>query len=342
MKPSTSNRPSLRTGLAIALTSAVAFGLSGPVGKSLLDAGWSSTAVALTRIGGAALILAIPTLITILRAGEAAKAWTSKIFWYGLVAIAGAQLCFFTAISFMSVSSALLIEYLAPVLLIFWTWLRTRRAPAPAVLGGAAVAVAGLMIVIGVPGTGGSAFSLVGTLWAAGAAICLTAYFAMAGASGPRPPALVLTGGGMAIGGVIVAALGLLGVMPLRATFGEVDFAGAQVSFLVPALVLCAICAVLSYGTGIAAVRLLGSRPASFISLSEVVFAFAAAWLLLAEAPTVQQAIGGVVILLGIAATNLDPQRGSQRVLTGMWWLVRTPARARRRQPTMYPTITIF
>ena len=47
-------------------------------------------------------------------------------------AVALAQLCYFSAVQYLSVGVALLLEYLAPVLLIFWHWGRNRRRPAAA------------------------------------------------------------------------------------------------------------------------------------------------------------------------------------------------------------------
>lgn len=303
-------------GLPVAVASAVAFGLSGPIGRSLIDAGWSSAAVALARIGGAAALLLIPTIVVLVRSGRQARAWGPRLVAYGLVAIAGVQLCFFTAIQHAPISSVLLIEYLAPVLLIVWTWLRTRRAPSPMVLSGAAVAVAGLVFVIGAGAD--STISATGAVWAFGAAICLTAYFAIAASeSGPRPPALVLTGGGMALGTLAILAAAGTGVLSLQANTAPVELAGFEVSFLVPVLVLALVCALLAYLTGILAVRILGGRVASFFSLSEVLFALTAAWLLLGEQPTVQQGVGGAIVLAGVAVIGADGH--AKDVLAGAW-----------------------
>ena len=54
-------------GLVLALVSASSFGLSGSLARSLLDLGWSPAAVVATRVGGAFLILLIPTLLLLRR-----------------------------------------------------------------------------------------------------------------------------------------------------------------------------------------------------------------------------------------------------------------------------------
>ena len=55
---------------------------------------------------------------------------------YGVVAVAGAQLCYFSAVQYLSIGVALLLEYLAPVLLIGYHWVVRRRRPATTVLSG--------------------------------------------------------------------------------------------------------------------------------------------------------------------------------------------------------------
>ena len=59
----TSTDGSYAGGLALALTSATSFGLSGSLAFSLLDMGWSPAAVVVTRVGGAFLVLLIPALM---------------------------------------------------------------------------------------------------------------------------------------------------------------------------------------------------------------------------------------------------------------------------------------
>jgi drug/metabolite transporter (DMT)-like permease len=77
----------------------------------------------------------------------------------------------------------------------------------------------------------------------------------------------------------------------------------------VPAVVLITVSAVFAYLTGIIAVRRLGTSVASFVSLSEVLFAVVFAAVLLGQEPTTTQLVGGVLVLAGIAVV----QRGSAR-----------------------------
>ena len=73
-----------------------------------------------------------------------------------------------------------------------------------------------------------------------------------------------------------------------------------------PLLLLAVVSTALAYGAGITAAGVLGSRLASFVGLLEVVFASLFAWLLLGEALSPLQLMGGVLILGGIAAVRAD------------------------------------
>ena len=57
----------------------------------------------------------------------------------------------------------------------------------------------------------------------------------------------------------------------------------------------------LAYPSGIVAVRRLGSSLASFVSLTEVIFAVVIAFVLLGQRPGLMQLLGGALILVGIA-----------------------------------------
>ncbi|MFP5283925.1 MAG: EamA family transporter, partial [Actinomycetes bacterium] len=174
-----------RRGLGLAIVSAAAFGLSGALAKSLMEIGWSPGAVVLVRIGGAFLTLLVPALLLLRRSGLPSGRQTRTVVAYGVVAVALAQLCYFSAVQYLPVGVALLLEYTAPVLLIGWHWWRRRTAPSAWVLGGATLAMVGMT---GVPNVWeGLVLNPVGVLWGLGAAVCLCAYFLLSEAGGDAP-----------------------------------------------------------------------------------------------------------------------------------------------------------
>jgi drug/metabolite transporter (DMT)-like permease len=217
---------------------------------------------------------------------------------YGLVPLAGAQVCYFSAVRHLSVGVALLTEYTAPVLLLGWTWARTRRAPRPMTLVGAALAVAGLVLVLDVGR--GAVVAPAGVAWGLGAAVCLAAYFRLsAGEDGPPP--LVLTAGGAVVATVVVGVVGLTGLLPFTATVTPVDLGGWRAPWWVGVTLVAAVSTALAYLTGIVAIGRLGSRLASFVGLSEVLFAVLGAWWLVAQRPAPTQVAGGLLIVAAVA-----------------------------------------
>src|SRR4051794_13771571 len=100
----------VRTGLPIALVSAASFALSGSLASSLLVTGWSPAAVVAARVGGACVALLIPCLLLTRRIGLPSAAAPRRMVAYGIVAVAGAQLCYFSAVQHLSVGVALLLE----------------------------------------------------------------------------------------------------------------------------------------------------------------------------------------------------------------------------------------
>jgi drug/metabolite transporter (DMT)-like permease len=79
----------------------------------------------------------------------------------------------------------------------------------------------------------------------------------------------------------------------------------------VPLVGLAVLATVIAYVSGIVAARALGSKVASFVSLTEVLFAVIWAWLLLGELPGPIQLLGGVLIVGGVVLVRVDELRGA-------------------------------
>jgi drug/metabolite transporter (DMT)-like permease len=226
-----------RLGLAFAVASALSFGMSGPLGKALMHAGWTPTAAVTARLVGGALVLAI--VATVVHRNWLREAFTYRrtVLFYGVIPIAGAQLCYYNAVAHMSVGVALLLEYLSPVLVVGWLWATTRHRPGNLTLAGVAMAIGGIMLVLNV--FAGSHVDVVGVFWA--------------------------------------------------------------LAWLVPAIALAVVPTALAYTLGIMGIARLRPRFASLVGLTEVMAAVLWAWLLVGEAITASQGIGGMVVLLGLA-----------------------------------------
>lgn len=300
--PTGSRRPLASTGLILAVTSALTFSISGPIAKPLLEGGWSLAAVLAIRMGVAGLVLS-PALVRTLRRrpGFLRSHWLSLVA-FGLIPVVGCQVFYFSALQRMPVGVALLIQYLAPVMLVLFVWARTRRAPGRTVLIGSVVAMVGLVLVVDIAG---ARFDLLGTLFALLAAVCACVYFVMSERAGDNLPPLALAAGGLLIGTVTILALAGIGILPLAVSAEPVDLLGASTVPLIP-LLLVGLCTAMGYAFGVMAVPTIGSRLASFVGLSEVLFALSFAWLLLGEAPAPVQFAGGALILAGVVLVRVE------------------------------------
>jgi drug/metabolite transporter (DMT)-like permease len=296
-------------GLSLAVLSAASFGTSGTFASALIAGHWSPASGVLARTALAAMLLTVPALLRLRGQWRLLRRHARSVLAFGLIAVAGCQLCYFSAIERMPVGVALLLEYLGAVLVVGWMWLRHGQRPRQLTIAGAACAIAGLALVLDLTGGGGS-INAVGVLFALLAAFGLAVYFVLSAAEDAEPlPPLVMTWASMVVGSVALGLLGVLRVLPLRAGSSSVPMAGHQVSWLVPVFGLALLASVVPYVAGIGAARRLGAKVASFVGMAEVLFAIVFAWLLLHQLPAGLQFVGGAFIVAGVALVRIDELR---------------------------------
>ena len=291
-------------GLLLLLVSSAAFGTSGALAKGLLLTGWSPAAAVTFRVAIGALLLSVPAALSLRgRWSVLLRNW-KKIAVFGALGVAGCQLAYFLAVQRLSVGVALLLEYCAVLLVVLWLWFRHGQAPRPLTIVGTVIAVAGLMLILDVFGV--VRVDPIGVMWGLIAATGLATYFVIsADGEGDLPP-LALAAGGLVTGTVLLLVAGALRIVPFAANTEPVLLAGQSVPWWLDILILGVVAAALSYLTGIAGTRRLGPKLASFVGLSEVLFAVMWAWLLLQELPRPVQLLGGVLVLGGVAVVRLD------------------------------------
>lgn len=303
VSPPTAPRSRLASGLGFAVLSALSFGLSGSLARGLLDTGWSAGAAVTVRVTIAALVVVPFGLVSLHGRWELLRRNAGLICVYGLLAVGTTQFCYFSAVGHMQVGPALLIEYTAPAAVVCWLWLRHGQRPGVVTLLGAGLAALGLVLVLDL--LSGADVSLVGVLWALGAMVGAATYFVISADEGNGLPPMALAAGGLVVGAVALGGLGLVRVLPMTASTAPTTYAGHTVTVWVPLVLLGVVTAGVSYTTGIAASRRLGSRLASFVALLEVLAAIVAAWVLLGELPRPVQLVGGLVVLAGVVTVKL-------------------------------------
>ena len=293
-----------KAGLSLALVSAAGFGSSGVFAASLLATGWSAGAVVLVPIALAALVLTGPAL-ALLRGRLALLRGTGPgLVTYGVVAVAGGQLCFFNAVRTLPVAVALLLTFGGIGLVVVWTWVRHGQRPGRLTALGGLSAVAGLTFVLDLFGK--RTLDAGGIAWALGAAVGLATYFLVSARSEDVLPPLAVAWAGLTIGAVTVLVAALAGGLAFSAPRTSVTLASGRMSWMVPILAMSLLATAIAFVTGILGARLLGAQLASFVGLTEILFGVLFAWLLLGQIPGPTQVFGGVLVLVGIGLVRLD------------------------------------
>ncbi|TNB68378.1 EamA/RhaT family transporter [Arthrobacter sp. BB-1] len=298
----------LASGLGVALFSSAVFGLSGSFAKALLETGWSPGAAVTARLTGAALILAVPAFPALRgRWHQLRDNWVT-ILLFGLIGVAACQLFYFNAVARLSVGVALLLEYLAPVIIVLWLWGASRKQPRVLTFGGTLLSLAGLVLVLDL--TGAVKVDVIGVLWGIAAAVCLAMYFFITAKENDSLPPIVLASGGLLVGAAVMWLSAATGLLPMAFSTADTRLGPWVTPWWVSLAGLVLLATVLAYVSGIMAARALGSKVASFVSLTEVLFAVIWAWLLLGELPGAIQLVGGALIVGGVILVRLDELRG--------------------------------
>jgi len=293
----------VKLGLPLAIGAAFAFGMSGGWARGLIDAGWTPGAAVTARIWVAALVLLIPTILSLRGRWGLLRRNAGMIAAYGLLAVTATQLLYFQAVAVMDVGIALLIEYTAPVAVILWLWIRRGEKPSRRSILGAIIAFVGLVLMLDV--VTGAAVNVPGVLWALGAMVGAATYFVLSAKADTGLPPLALAGSGLLLGALGLTIAGAIGVLPLAWTTDDIAYRFGSVPWFVPVLAMGVLATGLAYVLGIASTRMLGSRLASFVALAEVVAALLFGWLLLGQLPDLLQALGGALVLAGVIVVKL-------------------------------------
>lgn len=295
-------------GLTLALISAFSFSLAGPLASGLLAAGWTALGLVLGRMIIGTFVLAIPALRGL--AGRWGLLWENRriLLGYGLLGVALPNISYFNSVQYLQVAQALLIQYLAPVLLVALLWVRLGQRPGVRTIVGSVLAMFGLMMVLQIFG-GDVSLDWRGLAWAGAALIGNSSYFIFASDDRTTLPPAALALGGLLVGLVAMTVVSLLGILPISTATTDVVFAGLELPFWVPLLGLGIFCSGISYLSGISAARILDTRLSSFIGLSEVLLAALLSALLLGQILGLGQVLGAALVLAGVVLVKLGESR---------------------------------
>jgi DME family drug/metabolite transporter len=210
------------SGVSFLVLAGILWGTGGLFGRMLGDAtGLSSVAVATYRLSVGGLLLLGYLLVTGARLPRSRAAWARVAAVGALAALF--QVSYFTAVWFTSVSVATLVTIgSSPVLVLL---VRPRSADRRGLLA-VGLALAGLLLLIGVPADGGPGAGavLMGTACALVAAAGFTAMSLLGARPVPGLDAMTTTGTGFTLAGALLAPLAVttsgLAFAPTPASIG--------------------------------------------------------------------------------------------------------------------------
>ncbi len=303
--------PSPLRGLFTALLAAALFGVNGTVSKLALEGGISSLRLVELRSVGSAVLLVAIVAVTRPRSLKVSRSELRFLVMAGIVGIALVQWFYFVAIARLPVGIALLVEYLAPVMVVLWVRFVRRDAVRARMWAALALAVAGLAVVAQV--WQGMTLDGIGLLAALAAAATLASYY-LTGERG------LAQRDEMSLAAYIFVAAGLFWsvllpwwTFPFDVMGQAVALSGPLEGVAAPMWVLVAWITVLGtvvpYVLVLAALRSLGPARTGLVGMTEPVLAALVAWVVLAEALTWVQLLGGAVVLAGVVLAETSRAR---------------------------------
>lgn len=285
-------------GLALAFVSSCCFAFSGPMAKYLIEAGLAPVEAVWTRMAGAGVLLLAVLVVFRPRALRIPRARLPFFALYAVMAVAGVQALYFVAITRLPVGVALLLEFMAPVMVVAWVRFIRKVRLARAAYVGAVTAVVGLGIVV--EAWQGLRLDALGLLLGLLAGACCAGYFLMNDSFGDDVDPLGLIAWGMAGAALVLIPFARPWNIPWDAfTLTTAPEGGLRLPVLGAYLWMVLIATVVAYILGVNAVRRLSAAVGATVASLEVIGGAIVAWALVGETLGGFQIVGGLLVLSG-------------------------------------------
>lgn len=303
-------------GVVLASSAALLFAVNGTVSKLALESGLSSLRLVEVRSAGAAVCLVALCLVLRPRALRVGRREIGFLVVAGIVGIGLVQWFYFVAIARLPVGIALLLEYLAPVLVVLWVRFVRGEQVRSRVWAALALCVVGLAVVAQV--WRGLTLDGLGVLAGLAAAVSLAAYYLTGERGLADRDALSLAAWTFTSAALFWSLLQPWWTYPWARLGALVDLPGPLDGNTVPVWLLVSYVVVggtvLPYVFILGALLQLGSARTGLLGMAEPVLAGLVAWVVLSEALSAVQLLGGAVVLVGIvlAETARTRETGAQ------------------------------
>ena len=224
---------------------------------------------------------------------------------FGIAGLAMVHYTYFKTISLTNVATAILIEYLAPILVLVVSVLFLKHRLTWTLPVGVALSVSGSALVVGAVGGQGLVVSPAGVMWGLLSAVFFAAYSLLGTVAASRySPYTTLVWG---LGFASLFWFALLGPRTVLAVFANPKTAAVVVFVAV-------VSTIIPFGAFLTALTYIAPTNATVTSTIEPVLAGAGAFLLFGESLTPMQVLGGLFVVAAIAVVQL-PERHPVAIL---------------------------
>src|SRR3954452_20429725 len=171
-------------GYVLVAAGAAMFALGGNLARYMLDDGVSATRLSQLRSAGSLVLLAAALALTRPKLMRVRRADLPQLAFLGICGLALVHATYYAAIDRLEIGVALVIQYMAPLLLLAWLRFRYGRRVARSLWGAVALSIVGCALVVGAYDPG--SLDGLGVAYAAGAALTFAIYMVASERAGQR------------------------------------------------------------------------------------------------------------------------------------------------------------
>jgi drug/metabolite transporter (DMT)-like permease len=289
-------------GYVMVMAAATLWAVNGTVSKVILTTGLSSLRLAEVRSTGAFLLIALALAVTRPRALRLRRRELPYFVLFGAGGLALVQWFYFLAIHRLQIGIALLIQYLAPVLVALWARYVLHEPVRRRIWLALALALTGLALVVEI--WSGLTLNAAGVAASLGAAACYALYILMAEHRiGERDP-ISLVCLGFLFASILWAVLRPWWSFPSHVVGEHVSLHGHLSSVHLPVWMLMAwmilLGTIIPFGLLVAALRHITATRAGVVAMLEPVAGALVAWAWLGESLGDVQLMGAAIVLAAI------------------------------------------
>jgi drug/metabolite transporter (DMT)-like permease len=289
-------------GYAMVLAATCMWGVNGTVSKAILGAGLSSPRLTEVRSTGAAVALVVALAVTQPWRLRVRRSELLFLAAFGIFGLALVQWFYFFAIHRLQIGIALLIQYLAPVLIAFWARFVTKEPVRRRIWAALVLSFGGLALVVDL--RHGFSLDTLGVVASLGAALTFALYILLAEhAVGDRDPVSLLCLGFLAAS-IFWAVVQPWWSFPGGIVDDRVTLDGALIATTSPVwllmLTMIVVGTIVPFLLLVGSLRHISATRVGVTAMFEPVAGALVAYAWLGEELTAVQLTGGAIVLTGI------------------------------------------